>query len=176
LLEQAGIVPDIVCPASIDENVRKAESPGGHALRLAREKAHVIAESRGGDGGFVLAADTVVACGARILPKPSTEDEVRRCVSMLSGRRHRVTTAVALAHSGLLRTRVVETRVAFRRLSHSEIDSYAQSGEGIGKAGGYAIQGRAETFVKSLSGSYSNVVGLPLTETVMLLRGYGFPC
>jgi len=117
-----------------------------------------------------------VACGRRILPKAESEADVRACLKLLSGRRHMVTTAVALAvPGGKVRTRIVSTRLSFRRLTESEIDAYARAGEGLGKAGGYAIQGRAEIFVRSLNGSYSNVVGLPLSETVALLGGCGFP-
>jgi septum formation protein len=119
----------------------------------------------------------VVACGRRILPKASSDGEVERCLQTLSGRRHRVITAIALAKNReVLASRTVLTRVAFRRLTVSEVASYLRSGEGLGKAGGYAIQGRAEIFVKSINGSYSNVVGLPLAETIKLLRGRGFPC
>jgi septum formation protein len=177
LLAQAGIVPDIVCPPSIEECVRKGELPDKHALRLAMEKVEAVRRSGVRSGALVLGADTVVACARRILPKASSDEDVRRCLQVLSGRRHRVITVVALAGpDGTFRFRKVETRVAFRRLSRGEIDSYLLSGEGLGKAGGYAVQGRAETFVKFINGSYSNVVGLPLAETVLLLRGCGFPC
>ena len=128
-------------------------------------------------GALVLAADTVVACGRRILPKAESDDDVRACFALLSGRAHQVITAVALvAPDGKLRERTCLTRVQFRRLDLVEIASYVDSREGLGKAGGYAIQGRAETFVRGLNGSYSNVVGLPLMETVSLLRGCGYPC
>jgi septum formation protein len=177
LLGQAGIVPDFVIPASIDERVLRDELPEKHALRLALAKALAAEKSCEHEGALVLAADTVVACGRRILPKASSDGEVRQCLQMLSGRRHRVITAVALAKNrAILASRAVQTRVSFRSLSATEIDSYAQSAEGLGKAGGYAIQGRAEIFVKSINGSYSNVVGLPLADTVKLLRGHGFPC
>ncbi len=137
---------------------------------MAEEKARAV------PGDLVLAADTVVACGRRILPKAENDDQVRACLALLSGRSHQVITAVALLAQGKLRRRTVLTRVAFRRLDAKEIASYVESQEGVGKAGGYAIQGRAETFVRGLNGSYSNVVGLPLTETILLLRGCGYPC
>jgi nucleoside triphosphate pyrophosphatase len=173
LLAQAGIVPDHVRAASIDETPREAEQPRLHAERLAAEKARKVADGT----ALVLAADTVVACGRRILPKAASDDEVRACLALLSGRSHQVITAVALIHAdGSLRRRTVLTRVAFRRLDAMEIAAYLKSGEGVGKAGGYALQGRADTFVRTLNGSYSNVVGLPLAETVALLRGAGYPC
>jgi septum formation protein len=126
--------------------------------------------------GFILAADTVVACGRRVLPKAENDDQVRLCLAMLSGRRHQVITAIALiAPDGKLRTRAAMTRVSFVRLTNAQIDTYVQCREGVGKAGGYAIQGRAEIFVKEISGSYSNVVGLPLSDTVRLLAGCGYP-
>jgi septum formation protein len=172
LLAQAGIIPALIVPAAIDETVRKGEQPRLHAMRLAKEKALAVALKH---QAYVLAADTVVACGRRILPKADNADQVRECLELLSGRRHQVITAVALiTPDGKLRSRVAMTRVSFLRLSRAEIDAYVESREGLGKAGGYAIQGRAETFVKAISGSYSNVVGLPLAETVRLLTGCGF--
>ena len=172
LLAQAGILPDAVMPADIDESVRKAEAPRLYAARMAEAKARAVAAKQ---QGFILAADTVVACGRRILPKAEDETEVRACLDLLSGRRHQVMTAVALiAPDGKLRTRTVMTRVSFLRLTKDQIEAYVQCREGVGKAGGYAIQGRAETFVKEISGSYSNVVGLPLAQTVQLLAGAGF--
>jgi septum formation protein len=172
LLAQAGIVPDLIVPAAIDESIRKDELPRLYAQRLAREKALLVGELH---QGFILAADTVVAAGRRILPKPETAEGVRACLGFLSGRRHQVLTAVALiAPDGKLRGRVAVTRVSFFRLSDAEIESYVESREGLGKAGGYAIQGRAEIFVKEICGSYSNVVGLPLAETVRLLAGCGY--
>jgi septum formation protein len=174
LLAQAGIVPDAILPAAIDEAVRKGEQPREHALRLAGEKARAVAAQK--PGCFVLAADTVVAAGRRILPKAGTAAEVAACLKLLSGRRHQVITAVALVTpDGKLRTRVAVTRVSFLRLTPHKIAQYADCREGEGKAGGYAIQGRAEMFVKEISGSYSNVVGLPLAMTVALLEGAGFP-
>jgi len=175
LLAQAGIVPAHVVPAAIDESVLKGELPRIHALRLAKEKA-LAAKARHDAPAFILAADTVVACGRRILPKAETDGDVRDCLALLSGRRHQVMTAVALlAPDGRLRTRLALTRVSFRRLTEPEIAAYVEGREGIGKAGGYAIQGRAEVFVKDISGSYSNVVGLPLSLTVLLLQGCGVP-
>ena len=172
LLAQAGIVPALIVPAAIDESVRKGEQPWAHALRLACEKALAVAIMH---PEYVLAADTVVSAGRRILPKPDSADQVRDCLELLSGRRHQVITAMALiSPDGKLRSRVVMTRVSFLRLSNTEIETYVESREGLGKAGGYAIQGKAETFVKEISGSYSNVVGLPLAQTVRLLAGSGF--
>ena len=175
LLAQAGIVPAHVVPAAIDERVKKGELPRAHAQRLAQEKA-CAAQVRHGEGAFILAADTVVACGRRILPKAESDDQVRQCLRLLSGRRHQVMTAVALiTPGGVCRTKVALTRVSFLRLEDSAIKDYVDSREGLGKAGGYAIQGRAEIFVKEINGSYSNVVGLPLALTVALLKGAGFP-
>ena len=174
LLAQAGIVPDAVAPAAIDETPRKAELPRLYALRLASEKAQ--ASSSVPSGALVLAADTVVACGRRILPKAMSDKDVHDCLSLLSGRRHQVMTAVAVRKpDGVLRTAVAMTRVVFKTLNAEEIRSYIESGEGIGKAGGYAIQGRAEMFVRQINGSYSNVVGLPLLVTVGLLKGCHYP-
>ena len=153
---------------------KTGELPRAHALRLAIAKGRAAAKAWPGHKALILAADTVVACGRRILPKAANDDEVRACLKLLSGRRHSVLTAVALVGAdGQVRTRVVTTRVTFKRLTANEIESYVRYGEGVGKAGGYAIQGRAETFVRQLNGSYSNVVGLPLRETVGLLRGCG---
>ena len=172
LLAQAGIVPDAVIPPDIDESVLKDEAPRLHAARLASEKARAVAARQ---NGFILAADTVVACGRRILPKAEDDNDVRKCLGLLSGRRHQVITAVALiAPDGKLRTRLVMTRMSFLRLTKDQIESYVQCREGVGKAGGYAIQGRAEMFVKEISGSYSNVVGLPLAQTMQLLDGCGY--
>ena len=172
LLAQAGIIPERVAPAFIDESVKKTEQPRAHALRLACEKARAVAADH---DGFVLAADTVVACGRRILPKAEDDEAVRACLTLLSGRRHQVITAVALlTPERKLRSRVVMTRVSFLRLTARDIDAYVETREGVGKAGGYAIQGRADIFVKAISGSFSNVVGLPLADTVQLLRGNGF--
>jgi septum formation protein len=175
LLAQIGITPDAVIPAQIDESIRKGELPRVHAQRLAEEKARSFEQAWSGAPALVLAADTVVACGRRILPKAADGDEVRKCLALLNGRSHQVLTGVAVAKDdGRVISRVALTRVSFARLSNEEIDAYVASGEGIGKAGGYAIQGRAEMFVRQISGSYSNVVGLPLFHTLQLLKGCGF--
>jgi septum formation protein len=174
LLAQAGIIADAILPAAIDESVKKGELPRAHALRLATQKARKIQGEWTGTPAFILAADTVVALGRRILPKAADDDEVRACLKLLSGRRHQVITAVALVSpDGRLRSRVSQTRVSMARLSDAQIARYVESREGVGKAGGYAIQGRAEMLIKEISGSYSNVVGLPLALTVSLLEGAG---
>jgi septum formation protein len=174
LLAQVGIRPDAVLPAAIDESVLKGELPRVHALRLAVEKARRVESEWSGKPAFILAADTVVVVGRRILPKARDEAEVRACLKLLSGRRHQVITAVALIDpQGKLRTRIAMTRVSMLRLTEDEIGTYVESREGVGKAGGYAIQGRAEALVKEISGSYSNVVGLPLALTAALLKGAG---
>jgi septum formation protein len=174
LLSQVGIRPDAVLPAAIDESVLKGELPRVHALRLAVEKARRVESEWSGKPAFILAADTVVVVGRRILPKARDEAEVRACLKLLSGRRHQVITAVALIDpQGKLRTRIAMTRVSMLRLTEDEIGTYVESREGVGKAGGYAIQGRAEALVKEISGSYSNVVGLPLALTAALLKGAG---
>ncbi|MEQ8266571.1 MAG: nucleoside triphosphate pyrophosphatase [Parvibaculum sp.] len=173
LLAQIGIEPDLVLAADIDETPLKSELPRDHARRLAREKAQAVAALHA--DAFVLGADTVVACGRRILPKPETEAEAKACLKLLSGRAHRVYTAIHLVASGRVSERVNETRVTFKRLSDAEIAAYVESREWHGKAGGYAIQGRAAMFVRALTGSHSAVVGLPLYETAALLTGAGFP-
>ena len=171
LLAQIGIVPDEVRAADIDETPLVAEAPRLHAERLAREKAAAIAAP----GCFTLAADTVVGLGRRILPKAAGADDVRRCLSLLSGRRHHVMTAIVLTGPGGRSTaRLVDSVVGLMRLTAAQIEQYAACGEGEGKAGGYAIQGQAAAFVRFLSGSYSGVVGLPLFETAQLLRGQGW--
>ncbi len=173
LLARIGVIPDAVVPADIDERVVKGELPRGHAQRLAREKAMAIAVNE--RDALVLAADTVVAVGRRILPKVEDEATLRRCMALLSGRRHRVLTGVALAlPGGAMRERLVETMIAMKRLSGQEIDHYAAHGEWRGKAGGYALQGYGEVYVRHIAGSYSNVVGLPLAETRMLLKSAGY--
>jgi septum formation protein len=172
LLRQIGFPPDLVEPADIDETPAPGETPIRHAERLASEKALAVA-GRHRDA-FVLGADTVVACGRRILPKAEDAATARRCLELLSGRRHRVHGGVVLAGpDGRIAQRRVQTSVAFKRLSRTEIDWYLASGEWHGKAGGYAIQGLAARFVRELVGSYSNVVGLPLFETAQLLIGRG---
>lgn len=173
LLRQIGLEPDEIRAAEIDETPLKQELPRDLARRLARQKA--IAAGEGRSSSFLLAADTVVAVGRRILPKAETEEEARRCLALLSGRAHRVYTGLALLHAGRVRERLVETRVKFKRLSDGEVASYLASGEWSGKAGGYAIQGRAGAFVLGIVGSYSAVVGLPLYETACLLDGEGYP-
>ncbi len=169
LLRQVGIEPTEIDPAHIDETPGAGELPRAYALRMARAKLAAVAVRR--PHMVVLAADSVVVCGRRILPKAETEAEGRACLDLLSGRRHRVLGGVAGGSpDGTVRTRLVETIVRFKRLEPAEIDDYIASGEWRGKAGGYAIQGRAARFVSFISGSYSNVVGLPLYETVGLLR------
>jgi len=170
LLTQIGVIPDLVDPADIDEAVKKGELPRAHAERLAGEKAAAVAARHLDD--VVLAADTVVACGRRILPKAETPEQARDCLALLSGRRHLVISAVCLAlPGGTVRARVVETAVRFKRLEAGEIETYMQTDEWRGKAGGYAIQGHAAAFVAWINGSYTNVVGLPLFETHALLNG-----
>ena len=174
LLARIGVVPDSVVPADVDESVSKGELPRDHALRLAREKALAVAKLE--PDALVLAADTVVAVGRRILPKVEDEATLRACMALLSGRRHRVLTGVALvAPGGIVRERLVETMIAMKRLSPEEIDFYAAHGEWRGKAGGYALQGYGEVHVRHIAGSYSNVVGLPLAETRVFLRSAGYP-
>ncbi len=174
LLGQAGIVPDAIIAPEIDETPKKNELPRDYARRIASDKAKAVASSEG--DAIILAADTVVACGRRILPKAQTGEEVETCLKLLAGRRHRVFTAVAVASpKSELRTRIVMTHVALKRLSEDEIAKYVASEEGLGKAGGYAIQGLAECFVRQINGSYSNVVGLPLVEGVSLLNSAGYP-
>ncbi len=173
LLAQIGLIPDAVRAAEIDETPLKNELPSDLAQRLANAKALAVAAAAGGD--FVLAADTVVARGRRILPKTETEAEARACLTLLSGAAHRVYTAVvAVAPGGRSAARLVETRVRFKRLSPQDIAGYLASGEWRGKAGGYAVQGLAGRFVIALHGSYSAVVGLPLYETASLLEGLGY--
>ncbi len=173
LLRQVALAPDTVDPADIDESPRQGELPGKHALRLAEEKARAVAPRH--SGAFILAADTVVACGRRILPKAEDEATARHCLELLSGRRHRVHGGIAVVTpENRLVSRHVETVVAMRRLQEAEISRYLASGEWQGKAGGYAIQGLAALFVRYIGGSYSNVVGLPLYETAVLLAGLGF--
>lgn len=173
LLRQVGLTPDATLAAEIDETPLKTETPRQTALRLAVAKAAKVAAIH--TDAYVLAADTIVAVGTRILPKVETQAEGRKCLELLSGRAHKVLTAVALvAPDGRAVKRLVETRLHFKRLTPAEIDAYLQDGEGIGKAGGYAIQGKAGAFVISIQGSYTAVVGLPLYETMNLLTGLGF--
>ncbi len=173
LLAQIGVVPDVIDPADVDETPAARELPRPHAARLAKAKALAVAARHA--GAVVIGADTVVACGRRIVPKPSDAEEARQCLIRLSGRRHRVYGGVSLvAPDGCVRERLVETAVIFNRLEEREIVRYLASGEWQGKAGGYAIQGLAAAFIRSINGSYSNVVGLPLFETAQLLKGIGY--
>lgn len=177
LLRQIHVAPDRVDPADIDESPRQGELPRELAIRLAAEKAEAVAAKH--PDALVLAADTVVACGRRILPKPETRAEAHACLTLLSGRGHQVMTGVALVnpanHTDQLRVKLSRTRVTFARLHQGEIERYLDMDEWRGKAGGYGIQGYADCFVRALNGSYSNVVGLPLRETVHLLRAADYP-
>ncbi|HWL79868.1 MAG TPA: Maf family nucleotide pyrophosphatase [Roseomonas sp.] len=173
LLRRIGVVPVRVRPPEIDESPLKQELPRQLAARLSEAKARAVMAAE--PGALVLAADTVVGAGRRILPKAETEAEARACLALLSGRRHRVYTGVALGlPDGRLLKRLVESIVTFQRLTPAQVDAYIASGEWRGKAGGYTIQESAEAFVRFLSGSHSNVVGLPLHETAQLLRGIGW--
>ncbi|WP_393989386.1 Maf family nucleotide pyrophosphatase [Xanthobacter sediminis] len=178
LLNQVGIEPDLLMPADVDESPERGELPRRLAQRLAVEKGRIVA-ARAREAGLeaiILSADTVVAVGRRILPKPDLRDEAEECLRLLSGRSHRVFTGVCVVdRRGRDHTRLVETRVRFKRLSRAEMDDYLDCGEWRGKAGGYAIQGIAGSFVVKLVGSYTNVVGLPLIEAVGLLSGEGYP-
>ncbi len=174
LLEQIGYAPDVVEPAELDEAALPGELPEAHAARLATAKAEAVAARH--PGAFVLGADTVVACGRRILGKAETEESARRCLSLLSGRRHRVYGGVtAIDPSGRAVSRLVRTAVTFKRLSAEEVAGYLACGEWRGKAGGYAIQGRAAAYIRFVGGSYTNVVGLPVHETYQMLVGLGLP-
>lgn len=173
LLSRIGITPDLVLPADIDETEKPQETPRNYALRVALEKANLIARNH--PDAYVLAADTVVSVGLRILPKAETPEQARFCLKLLSGRNHQVTTAIALAHKGKIAKRAVSTKLAFKKLLPHEIDTYIQSQEWQGKAGGYGIQGLAGAFVMHLIGSWESVMGLPLYETKCLLDGAGFP-
>ena len=180
LLERVGLTPDLLNPSDIDELPHKRETPRALSIRLAREKALRALEmplvKDMGPNAFVLAADTVVGLGRRILPKADTVDQARDCLSLLSGRSHWVYSTVCLVAPGKkMSTRCVETKLRFKRLSREDVDSYIACNEWRGKAGGYAIQGRAEAFVRLLTGSHSAVIGLPLYETVSLLEGAGYP-
>lgn len=173
LLEQIGVVPDLIDPVEIDEGICAGELPRDMAVRLSVDKAQRAALSH--SGAFILAADTVVAVGRRVLSKPSSQVAARNGLNLLSGRAHRVFTSIALIDpAGQLGQRVVVTRVSFKRLHAREIEDYVSSGEWEGKAGGYAIQGRAAVYIRKISGSYSGVVGLPLYETAALLRSGGY--
>ncbi|TNE58399.1 MAG: septum formation protein Maf [Alphaproteobacteria bacterium] len=175
LLAQIGILPNTILRLSVDESPLGHETPREMATRLADLKGAAARAMPEAEGAFTLTADTVVGVGRRILGKPQDEAQARRFLELLSGRAHQVFTGVVLATpDGRVARRTVMTRVVFKRLSGAEIDAYIVSEEGEGKAGGYAIQGRAEAFVRTISGSYSNVVGLPLHETVNLLTGHGY--
>ncbi|PLX37467.1 MAG: septum formation inhibitor Maf [Hyphomicrobiales bacterium] len=180
LLEQAGLDVDHLHPTDINEAPNRGESPRSLANRLSRTKAEVarmwVERASEFTGSYVLTADTVVGVGRRIMPKAETLDDAEYCLELLSGRSHRVYTGVCLVTPSFeIRHKLVETKVRFKRLSRADIETYLDSGEWRGKAGGYAIQGRAGAFVVNLSGSYTNVVGLPLYETIALLGGEGFP-
>ena len=180
LINQAGIEPDALRPTDIDETPKRGELPRACANRLARAKAETALELINIDeelrGAYILSADTVVAVGRRILPKADLLDEAAQCLRLLSGRNHRVHTAICLVTpSGAFRQRLVETKVRFKRLNDEDIEAYLASGEWRGKAGAYAAQGIAGSFIVKLVGSYSNVVGLPLYETTALLLGEGYP-
>ena len=170
LLAQIGVTPDEIRPADIDETPRRGEAPRAYALRLAVEKAEALVSD-----DLVLTADTVVAAGRRILGKPADEAEAVRFLLLLSGRRHRVITGVALRHGDRRWTRRVESQVKFKRLSDEEVSAYIRSGEWRGKAGGYAIQGIGAAFIPWMSGSYTAIVGLPLPETAGMLTAAGYP-
>ena len=175
LLAQIDIKPDNVGPADIDETPQSGETPRELVRRLASEKAAAVLKNiPENEDWIILAADTVVAQGRRILPKAETEETAKACLQLLSGRAHRVYSGVCLLYKGKSMLRVADTRVVMKKLSDEEIKTYLDSMEWQGKAGGYAIQGQADAFVKSLNGSYSNVVGLPLYETSSLLTGIGF--
>ena len=175
LLRQVGVVPDRVEAPGVDETALARELPRRHAARLAEGKALAVAERIGRDAGHILAADTVVACGRRILPKAGSEAEAAGCLALLSGRRHRVHGGVCvLAPDGRRSVRVVTTMVEMKRLTTDERLDYLIAGEWRGKAGGYAIQGRAAALIPAINGSYSNVVGLPLAEALAMLAGLGW--
>lgn len=175
LLDQIGVHPACVRPADIDETPKPAEKPQHLAGRLARGKAEKIRLEYEGRKSFILAADTVVACGTRLLDKPKDEEQAQFYLRLLSGRRHKVYGGIALlAPSGQMTSRVIVTAVQFKRLSSEEISQYIRSGEWAGKAGGYAVQGRASSLIKSFRGSYSNIVGLSLYDVRQMLQGNGF--
>jgi septum formation protein len=175
LLRQVGIEPDRIEIPDVDEKPHARELPRSHALRLAEDKARAIAARIGREAGYILAADTVVAAGRRILPKAESEAQAAACLDLLSGRRHRVHGGICvLSPDGRASARVVTTMVQLKRLTPQERAAYLASGEWAGKAGGYAIQGRAAAFVPAINGSYGNVVGLPLAEALAMLHGLGW--
>jgi len=175
LLKDIGITPEKVLPAEIDEKQKRDELPKHMTSRLALDKLKTVA-SQLKNPALILAADTVVACGRRVLPKARTDEEVRNCLKLLSGRRHHVYTSIAvqMAPDGKVMQKTCDSVVSVKRMTDKEIESYIKSGEGIGKAGGYAIQGKAATFISAIRGSYSNIVGLPLFETARLLEQHGY--
>lgn len=180
LLDQVDLVPDLLYPADIDETPKKRETLRALALRLAKAKANAAINANQvkelGPNTYILAADTVVAVGRRTIPKPEKIEEAAAALRLLSGRAHKVITAICLVTpNNQIRTRLVETKVRLKRLTRDDVETYLMSDEWRGKAGGYAIQGRAEAFVRMVNGSYSNVVGLPLYETITLLQGNGYP-
>ena len=173
LLRQIGVEPDVIAAAEVDETPLPDETPRLLAVRLARTKARTVAQHHA--DSWILAADTVVALGRRVLPKAEDAEQVRSCLGLLSGRAHRVFTGICVvAPDGRQTERLVESRIHFKRLTAAEIDRYLACGEGVGKAGGYGVQGRAGRFVIALQGSYSGVVGLPLYEAANLLAGAGY--
>jgi septum formation protein len=173
LLARIGVSPDRIASPDIDETPRKGELARVYALRMAMEKAHAV--ERGSDE-VIIAGDTTVAAGRRILPQAADAEMQRGFLQLLSGRRHHVLSAVCVIDSaGKARSRICDTIVRFKRLSNAEMDAYIASGEGLGKAGGYAIQGRAEALIDWMAGSHSGVIGLPLYETRTLLRAAGYP-
>jgi septum formation protein len=173
LLHQVGIFPDQIIPADIDETPIKKELPRSYVLRLAKEKAMKVYNSN--NKNFVIAADTVVSCGRTILPKAESAFEVKKCLETLSGKAHMVMTAICIVNpEGKESAKLVATRVIFKRLTQYEIGMYVNSGEGVGKAGGYAIQGIAGCFIRNINGSYSSILGLPLYDAVNMLTGLGY--
>lgn len=171
LLSQINVEPDGVCPADIDETPQKDEAPRPYAIRMGIEKAQAVHRQ----GQFTLAGDTVVALGRRILPKAETDDEVKHCLRLISGRAHQVMTSVCLiGPDGQVAHRLSNTRVIIKRLSDAEIAAYVACQDGLGKAGGYAIQGPFGAHIKQITGSYTGVMGLPVHETAQLLRGLGY--
>ena len=177
LLAQAGMTPHHIIAADIDEAIRKGERPSAYALRMAREKAESVRKCHPelGQSAFILAADTVVACGVRVLPKAETRAEAEHCLTMLSGRQHRVFGGLCVIFpGGKVQTRLQQSKVSFRRLSVRDKEAYLDGGEWQGKAGGYAIQGQAGLFIRQISGSYSNIVGLDINLVAGLLIAAGF--
>ncbi|MCP1469426.1 septum formation protein [Sphingobium sp. OAS761] len=174
LLDQIGVTPDVVDPADLDETPEKGELPARYAARIAAEKGAAVAARH--VGALILSGDTVVAAGRRILPKAESEAQARTCLSLLSGRRHRVLSAITLIDArGIARHRLADNIVTFKRLEQAEIDAYIASDEWRGKAGGYAIQGRAAGLIRAIQGSHSAIMGLPLYETRALLKAAGYP-